>query len=416
MESAMGGNAAPIRHGRARRPARWKALLKALSISIAVVLVSATAVAGTTAWQLGAELSADAVDLSAGSDAPPLPAIKAYGGGFNILVVGVDNSSDQSAQYGKRTGTLNDVNLVLHVSADHSSAVAVSFPRDLVIPHPSCEDPESGKSFSAMSAQPLNAAMGRGGLGCVAKTIENLTGLDIPYAATMNFNAVKEVTDAIGGVSVCLTAPLRDRYVPINLPAGYSEISGEEALGFLRSRHGVGDGSDLSRISSQQQYMSSLVRKLKSAETLTNISAIYGIAQVVKDNVQLSTTLASIDTMVSMAQAFSRIDLGKVTFVQYPTGSDVRYPGKVVPQKRAATELFDKIIADEPFALPEDSTGRGSVDVSTEPTTTPAPEAAPTPTDTPSPTDTVAPPPPSVVDGLKGSTAEQETCAVPFGQ
>ena len=102
-------------------------------------------VAGITILRLGTTISAGAVDLAAGEDAPPPPAIGPYSGGFNILVVGADNSADQGDQYGERTATLNDVNIVLHVSDDHSSAVAVSFQRDLVIPHPSCEDPEDGE-------------------------------------------------------------------------------------------------------------------------------------------------------------------------------------------------------------------------------------------------------------------------------
>ena len=367
----------------------------------------ATAVAGITVLRLGTTISAGAVDLAAGEDAPPPPTIGPYSGGFNILVVGADNSADQGDEYGERTGILNDFNIVLHVSDDHSSAVAVSFQRDLVIPHPSCEDPETGKSYSAMSAQPLNEAFSRGGLGCVAKTIESLTGMDIPYAATMNFNAAKQVTNAIGGVPICLTAPLHDPYVGLDLPAGYSEISGEDALKFLRSRHGMVGGSDLSRISSQQQYLASLVRKLKSAETLTNVSALYSITQVVAENVQLSTTLASLDTMVSMAQAFSGIDLGNVTFVQYPVGEDPSNPNKVVPLIGPATELFDKILADEPFAIPEGATGSSSVEVPAEPTEPPTP--------TP-PTETAAPPEAAVVPGLQGSTAAQETCAVPSGQ
>src|SRR5690606_3914776 len=126
-----------------------------------------------------------------------------YEGGFNLLLTGVDTcEEDYKHLFGKRCtgkdagGTLNDVNLLLHVSAEPRRVTAVSFPRDLMIPIPSCTD-DQGRSYSAMSKQPLNTAYGYGGLNCVAQTISKLTGEDIQFAASVTFGGVIEITNAI---------------------------------------------------------------------------------------------------------------------------------------------------------------------------------------------------------------------------
>src|SRR5690554_6386322 len=111
-------------------------------------------------------------------------------------------------------------------------------------------------------------------------TVEVLTGLDIHCVGMITFGGVVRMSNAIGGVPVCVNGPVIDKYSCINLPAaGTYELSGKTALAFLRSRKGVGDGSDLTRISSQQVYLSSLVRTLKSSETLGDAAKLYGLAQ-----------------------------------------------------------------------------------------------------------------------------------------
>jgi LCP family protein required for cell wall assembly len=414
----------PVRHG--RRPIRgaWARVLLLVAIVATIALVSTGSILAITTWNLTSRIQDNSIDIQSEGDAPP-PEIGAYDGGFNMLIVGVDNDPDQVDEDGERgDAILNDVNVLLHVSNDHKTAVAVSFPRDLIIPHPECTDPAGG-TFPSMSARPMNEAMQRGGLTCVKDTIENLTGLDVPFAGVVTFDAVVQMTNAIGGVPICLTGPVYDENISyigadgaahhLDLPAGITEISGGEALGFLRSRHGVGDGSDLGRISSQQQYLSSLMRKIKSNDTLTDVGKLYSLANVVADNVKLSSSLTSIDTMISMAQALRTIDLDRITFVQYPgTTNDPDFPGKVVPVKATADELFALIAADQPFSLGEGSQGVGST---TEPAAPvdPTPPADPAaPADPTAPAETTAPETPlPVINNLPGTTAAQETCAIP---
>ncbi|MEF2977134.1 LCP family protein [Subtercola sp. YIM 133946] len=414
----------PIKHAARRRFGAATTLVKALAIAVAVVLVSGVSVAAIALTSIASQVSANSIDISGGTASQPH--VGAFVGGFNVLIVGTDNDASQGDAFGERDATLNDVNILLHVSADQKSGVVVSFPRDLIVDHPQCTDPTTGEEFDATYNQPLNTGFERGGLACITSTIENLTGLDVPYAGLISFNGVIEMTNAVGGVPVCLNEPIVDTDSGLDLPAGTTVISGSDALAFLRTRHGVGDGSDLARISSQQQYLSSLVRTLKSANTLTDVTKLYGLAQAAAENIKLSTSLASLDSMVSLALALKDVDLNKLVFVQYPgTTNDPDYPGKVVPTTSTADELFAKIKADEPFTLDAGATGPGSsvvdgstgaaTDAATDTPTDPAtgaPDASGSATTTPTDGSTTGP---DVIDGVTGQTAAQQTCANAFG-
>ncbi|MFB2585091.1 LCP family protein [Herbiconiux liukaitaii] len=424
----------PVRHGRQHTSSPAAAIFKSLAVVAAIALVSVGAVTAYAVTSVAQQFSANAVDISNGEDAPPAPPLLgAFEGGFNMLVVGTDNDPNQGETFGERDATLNDVNILLHVSADHSNVVVVSFPRDLVISHPECTDPSTGEVFDAMSAQPLNDAFARGGLACVANTITDLTGVPIQYAAATSFNGVIEMTNAVGGVPVCLVEPIVDSDSGLDLPAGTTTIEGQMALSFLRNRHGVGDGSDLARIASQQQYLASLIRTMKSSNTLTDVTKLYGLAQAASQNILPSQSLASVDAMVSLALTLKDVDLSKIVFAQYPVGSSSDYPGKVVPVQETADELFAKVLNDEPFTLGADATGPGStvVEDPANPTAeapaeeapaeeAPAEEApvdpgaeAPVDPSTEAPT-TETPTTPEVIEGVKGQTADQQTCANAF--
>lgn len=406
------------------RRSRWQAVglpvLRITAASLAVVLVSGVSVASFAIWQLGAKVSDNAVDISNGKEEPvaPPPALGAFEGGFNILAVGADNSAVQGEEYGDRgSAILNDVNMIFHVAADHKSAVVLSLPRDLVIPHPECVDPATQEKFGAMSAQPLNDAFARGGLGCVRSTVEKLTGLSIPYAATFTFAGTVAMSDAVGGVPICLDTAVNDPASGLDLPAGTSVVSGQQALSYLRSREGVGDGSDLSRISSQQAYMSSLMRVMKSSQTLTDVSKVLNLANAAAENVSLSQSLANLTTMASMALTLKDLDLEKLVFVQYPNLPDPDNRYKIIPNRELANRLIEKIQADQPFALDQSALGAEvTIDPNAPITEAPLPDAA---VDAPPPAETVAPTNPTVgapeiLEGLRGQTANQQTCSVAY--
>ena len=396
--------APPPRHGRLARSAAWKSALAILGGALAVVLVAGSSVAAIAAWQLQSSIDTVSIDADLGG-APP-PSLAAYEGGFNILLVGSDTREGQdTADYGEVDSVLNDVNMLLHVAEDQKSATLVSIPRDMVVPMPECENggPATGL--------PINETLYYGGLNCVVSTVQNLTGLDIQFAGLITFDGVIRMSDAVGGVDVCIDAPIHDEYTGLNLAtAGSHTLQGWEALAFLRSRHGVGDGSDLGRISSQQVYLSSLVRKIKADGTLTDITKLYGLAQAATSNMTLSQNFARLDTLVQIALVLKDIPLENITMVQYPgtTGGSGIYAGKVQPIASTAKKLFDAIAADLPISLTEDSLGLGAtIDPNAAPPT-PAVPSTPAPDES-----TPAAPSPDavVVPGLQGQPAALATCA-----
>jgi len=347
------------RHGRLKRTSPWASLFKFLAAVLAILLVAGASVTAIALWQF--ERNIHVVDLEGAAATTP-PNIGSYPGGYNFLIVGSDTREGQGGIGGVNEGELNDVTMLLHVSEDHTSAVAVSIPRDMVVSIPECPDGEGG-TYSAMTAQPINVTLSSGGLACTVLTVEELTGLDVQFAGVVTFNGVIEMSNAVGGVDVCVDAPIDDPYSGLLIEsAGTVNLQGSQALAFLRSRHGVGDGSDLGRISSQQVYLSSLVRTLKSTETLTNLPRLYALGTAATQNMTLSSNLKSIDTLVAIGQSLKDIPIEQIVFVQYPgiTGIGGVYSGKVAPVTAKAEALFDLIRADEPFTL-TDTTNIGSV-------------------------------------------------------
>ncbi len=258
------------------------------------------------------------------SEGPP-PQIGAIPGGFNILIIGSDTREDQGGIGGTTdddSGNLNDVNILLHVAEDQSNAVAISFPRDLVVDIPECTD--SDGYTKAWSTEPINTAISYGGLACAVSTVSNLTGLDIQFAGEIKFIGRRR---DVGCDRWRRRLHRRSRGRPEHghrpPDAGTWTLKGEERCAFLRTRYGVGDGSDLTRISSQQVFLSSLVRKLKSEDTLGDVGKLVRLANAAAANLSLSTSLASVDTMVSIALALKDIPLERVTFVQYPGSPEV---------------------------------------------------------------------------------------------
>ena len=424
-------------HARQKRLEGWKFVAAISGLVVTSLVVTAGMIVGWTVTNL--TTSIQTVELP-GYEEPALAGIGEWEGGFNVLVVGSDTRVGQGDQFGETDGELNDVNLLVHVAENHNHATVISFPRDTLVDVPGCEQ-EDGSLSSERTMTPLNQTWSIGGLPCVARTLENLTGLEIGYAGVMTFTGVAQLSTAVGGVEVCINEPIVDPWSGLNLPeAGYHTLEGGQALAFLRTRKGVGDGSDLARISSQQVYMSALVRTLQADGVLNDVTRLYSIAQVAAQNMVLSSSLGSLDVMVSMAQALRNIPNENIVFIQYPVlDAPADYPGKVIPDPVLATEVMEKVQQDVLYTLAENSAGRGStaapdaeenVEIAEpapeetapdpEPDTTPAPSDENAESDTP-PADTASDEEPAteepvtqaeVLEGLVGQTADDVTCAV----
>ncbi|MEU1972682.1 LCP family protein [Microbacterium sp. NPDC019599] len=410
---AKRGRRTIARHGELRSPHPFAQIVKILGVMLAVVLVSGVGIAAYAAVDLTQSFTSDAVQLEGQESVPP--DIGAIEGGVNLFLAGTDACEEAYAGYfGDRcTGSdaeaeLNDVNMLVHISDNPRRVTVISFPRDLMVPIPSCTR-EDGSETSAMSKQMLNSAYMYGGLSCVVKTVSQMTGLDIQYAAKITWGGVIEITNAVGGVDVCLASGIKDPYTGIDWPAGTRTIAGIEALQFLRTRHGVGNGGDLGRISNQQQYMSRLARKLVSEEVLTNPGTLYKLATTAVDNITPSQTLTNPLTLVQIALAVKNVPFDEIVFIQYPVVDDPADSNRVVPNETAAQALWDALSTNQPLQLTgEVSQGDGVVVVEPEtpietPTETPAPDA----TSTPAPSETAV----ALPSAIAGQTAAQETCS-----
>ena len=415
------GQRTVARHGRLTSPGPLAQLFRGVAIALAVLLVSGGAVLAYAAVDLTQSFTADAVELKGQPAVPPdLGELK---GGVNMLLVGTDECEPSFAQlFGDRCtgadseGSLNDVNMLVHISDAPRRVTVISFPRDLMVPIPSCTD-KDGNETSAMSKQQINSAFSYGGLSCVVQTVSELSGLEIPFAAKVSFGGVINITDAIGGVDVCIANGIKDRYTGIDWPAGMRTVQGLDALQFLRTRHGVGDGGDLGRISNQQQYMSRLANKLKSQDVLSNPATLYKLASTALRNVDPSTSLTNPLTLVQIASAVKDVPFSEIVFIQYPTYTDPSNANRVVPDRTDADTLWAALAANQPLELSGNlSDGNGVV---VDQNATPAPTQAPAPVDTasPSPTQTAQASPAPTSDaiqlpsGIAGQTAAQATCS-----
>ncbi|GAB3118343.1 hypothetical protein GCM10027056_00070 [Glaciibacter psychrotolerans] len=378
--------------------------------SLAVVGIAVSDVA--TSLKPGIVLPGDTV--SAGGPAPQIGAID---GGVNLLLVGSDSGEGDPA-YGPRGEHLGDVTALLHISNDHTRASIVSFPRDLFVTIPACaaSPTESAPGTDGGFTDKLNTALADGGLGCTVATITKLTGQNIPFAAEIEFNGVIAMSDAVGGVPVCVAEPIQDAYTGTFLSAGEHVLSGGDALQFLRTRHGLSTGSDLARIGNQQAFLASLVRTITSNGVLNNPLTLYSLAKAASSNMRLSTSLQHVDTLVSIALALRGMDLAQISFLQYPVDE---VDGGLVARTADAMVLFTALAADAPVQVggqlgPASEAAPGAPSAPPVASVAPVPSAGPAATGAPSSVPTALPGPVAVTlpPSITGQTAAEQTCAV----
>ena len=416
---AEGGRAPLARHAvhTSRHP--LLRLLSILGVVLAVFAVSAGGVAAYAVWDSFSALGESSVELVGDSSLPP--SIGEIEGGVNVLMVGSDSCEGQDIALFPRcanddsAGERNDVTMLVHISDTPRRITVVSFPRDMLVPIPACPDGEGGE-YSAMSSQPLNASYTYGGLACTALTIEELTGEEIHFAAAIRWTGVIDMSDAIGGVDVCVSGDISDAHTGLSLTAGTHTLQGVEALQFLRIRHGIGDGSDLGRISNQQQFMSSMVRKLKSDAVLASPEVLLrfattavGLTRRDPPQLVLSSQLANPTRMVQIAMAAKDVPYEDIVFVQYPTEYTSDYVN-VLPLTDAADELFAALQANQPLNLTGEASQGSGVDVTGE-AADPGDGADSGQAATPAPTESaVAEARVDLPAEIAGTTAAQVTC------
>lgn len=351
--------------------------MKTIGVAVAVAVVSVTSVGAFAAASLSN--SVQTVHLTPVDGAPAQTGAKAMQGAVDFVIVGSDSRQGQSESGDGDRGSLNnDVTMLVHISEDHRQMTAVSIPRDTMVPLPACLDTDTGIVRPATTGM-FNTALSRGGDGgglkCVVDTVANLTGIQAAYGGIFKFDGVAAMASAVGGVDVCIASPIHDRYVGLDLGAGTQNIDGQTASKFLRSRHGVDDGSDLARISNQQVFLAALARKvLAPGGALSNPVTLYRLANAALSNMVVSDNLKNVDTMVALALTLKGMDLSKILFVQYPTLSDPSNVNRLIVDQDPAHALNVALQTDAKTNLDESALGRGAT--SDEPGSAPSAPAA----------------------------------------
>lgn len=336
-------------------------VLRAVAVILSLTLVTGLVFVGVQVIRLQKNLDTQPLNLGSGQEsAAP---VDTNTDPLQILILGTDNREGQDSNN-------SDVMMLANMSADRSHVTVVSFPRDLLVPLPECTDPESGNTYPAMELGQLNGALGNGGPGCTVAAINEVTGLSIDHFMMADFDAVKELSNTLGGVDVCVNQPVVDELSGLNLPAGVSSVQGDQALAFLRTRHGFGNGGDEGRIRAQQSFMASMVRKVQDEGTLNNLPKLYSIAETVTRNLTVDKDLTSVSSLIALAGRLKDVDLSRVAFVTAPVVPYEYDNNRLVLDEAAAEPLFTALVEDRDI-------------------TEPAPEAAPEST---APADGTTPP------------------------
>ncbi|MGP0223145.1 MULTISPECIES: LCP family protein [unclassified Paenarthrobacter] len=388
--------------------------LKIVTGVVSVALVAGVAFAAF--WYIRLQSNITKAPLSAGETRDTGDAVvNDKSDRLQILILGSDTRDGKNAQYGSVEDSTgyghSDVMMLLDISADNKRVSVMSFPRDLLVDVPECTDHTNNQSFPARSGVMINAAMAEAGIGCAVDTVNKLTGLEIDHFMMADFNAVKELSMAVGGVDVCVSDPVFDPDSGLRLAKGNSQVEGEQALAFLRTRHAFGDGGDLGRIKGQQAFLSSLTRKLKSEGTLGNPQRLLQIADVITQNLTVDEGLASVPTLLTIGGRLKDIDVSKVAFVSVPTQAAALDPNRLELVEPQASQLFAALRADLDLTNP----GATSSPTASEPAPGAGTEAPATPAAPAAPAYNKAIQPVAVADGSGVGTRAQEILSVLTG-
>ncbi|MDX3230835.1 LCP family protein [Streptomyces sp. ME19-01-6] len=269
----------------------------------------------------------------------------------NILLIGSDNRGGKgNGKYGKDTGTQrSDTTILLHLQAGAKSATAVSIPRDLMVDVPSCTGAD-GTRGKARFAQ-FNWAFEFGGPACTIRTVEKLTGIRVDHHMIVDFSGFKKMVNAVGGVEVCLKEPIDDDEAHLRLPAGRQVLHGEQALGYVRARYSIGDGSDTERIGRQQEFLGALVKKLQSNGVLLNPARLYPVLDAATSSLTTDPGLSSLKDLYDLARGMRHIPREKIQFLTIPRQPYTYNRNRDELVQPDADRLFRQLRLDRPVSV-----------------------------------------------------------------
>jgi LCP family protein required for cell wall assembly len=313
-------------------------------------------------------------------------------GDEDFLIVGMDSRAGANGNMDVGTtedagGARSDTIMLVNIPANRKRVVAVSFPRDLAITPIQCEawNPDTGvygplydsdtKKWgpkNVYTETKLNSTFSFGGPKCLVKEIQKLSGLSINRFIAVDFAGFAKMVDALGGVEVCSTTPLKDYELGTVLAhAGRQLIDSKTALSYVRARNVTTENNgDYGRIKRQQLFLSSLLRSLISKETFFSLNKLNSVVNMFISNSYVDNIKTR--DLVQLGQSVQGMNAGHVSFVTVPTGVTDEN-GDEPPRTSDMRALFDSIINDEP--LPGENNMNAT---SSPPTTTPNSKAAQT--------------------------------------
>ncbi|WP_374064271.1 LCP family protein [Streptomyces himalayensis] len=358
-----GGN----RDADGRRRGRRSHALRTAGVMLGCILVLTGAGAGWMYWQLNDNIQSVDIDSALGDDRPgraaavstpsptasssdeatpspsPYPSVSALpAGALNILVLGSDSrSGERNSELGggNSSGARSDTAMIVHLDSDRTEATVVSIPRDTLVTRPSCPTSSGGSTAVAYNAM-FNSAYSVGGPVCAIKTVEQLTDVRMDHYIEIDFAGFADLVDALGGVTVTTEEDIDDDKSQLHLDAGTHHLDGTEALALARTRHGIGDGSDLGRIGLQQQLIKAMLEEATASDLLTSPSRLYKVADAVTGSLTTDTGLDSLGELMGLADALSGISADDLTTVTMPVVTAPYDANRVVADEPEASELW----------------------------------------------------------------------------
>ncbi|MGW4229222.1 LCP family protein [Streptomyces sp. NPDC004980] len=336
--------AEPSNRGRKKERKRRRGL----KITLGVLLVLVLAGGGTAYWMyssLDSNIKGVDINKALGEDRPE----KLPTAGQNLLVLGSDSRAGAENKElgggGDVGGARSDTAMVVHIPEGRTEAVAVSIPRDTLVTRPACTKAD-GTEVPSAERKMFNSVYSEVGPACVVKTVEKMSGVRIDHYMEINFAGFKDLVDAIGGVTVDVEEPIHDKASGLDLTAGSHKLDGTESLAYVRTRHGVGDGSDLGRIGLQQQFLFSLLTEIKSQDLLGSPTTAYKIASSATKSLTTDEGLASLTSLTEFARSMNGVDPSSMETIMLPVAYDKQDPNRVVAAEPQAGDLWKAIRTD----------------------------------------------------------------------
>ncbi|WP_085528869.1 LCP family protein [Kocuria massiliensis] len=236
-----------------------------------------------------------------------------HDGPLNILVIGSDGR-DGSINAGEAEGRRSDSLMILHLNSAHTQATGIQIPRDTMV-----KPPKNSKEYASDPQQPvqINSFLDEGDSQLVS-AVTDLTGIPLDHSVDVSFGGFMSVVDALDGITMCLPEALHDPDANLNLPAGCQTLHGKDALAMARTRHAIGDGSDLARIKHQQQVMAAILDKVKKDNVLSNPTKMFDLMNKASSSITVDSGLKDQKELAAVLKSFSQAGLDRMEFRQLP--------------------------------------------------------------------------------------------------